>query len=66
MLASSHWSFKKQRSYLEDKRKNKLAKLKKEEKEKQEKTKETLLLYERRMKVAMAEKDRKKCRRKKR
>lgn len=49
--------FQKYRNYLEDKRMNKLAKLKKEEKEKKDKKKEKLLLYEQRMKVAMAEKE---------
>ncbi|CAJ1933211.1 unnamed protein product [Cylindrotheca closterium] len=47
--------FQKYRNYLEDKRMNKLVKLKKEEKK--EKKKENLLLYEQRMKVAMAEKE---------
>ncbi|CAJ1954261.1 unnamed protein product [Cylindrotheca closterium] len=49
--------FQKYRNCLEDKRMKKLAKLKKEEKEKKEKKKENLLLYEQRMKVAMAEKE---------
>ena len=49
--------FQKYCNYLEDKRMNKLAKLKKEEKEKKEKKKEKLLLNQQRMKVAMAKKE---------
>ena len=47
--------FQKYCNYLEDKRMNKLAKLKKEDKEKKEKRTEKLLLYQQRMKVVMAE-----------